>query len=65
LALNAGNANTTGSSNTVLGANADVGSGNFTFATAIGAGAVANASSQITIGQGKWQRLCFTFQANS
>ena len=48
---NAGNANTTGSSNTIIGANADVNSGNLTHATAIGAGALAVNSNEITLGR--------------
>ena len=49
---NAGNANTTGSNNTIIGANADFfGGGNFTFATAIGAGAVVSLSNEITLGR--------------
>ena len=42
--------NTTGSYNTAIGDYADVSSGKFTNATAIGAGAIATASNQVTIG---------------
>jgi len=42
--------NTTGSYNTAIGDNAGVSSGNLTNATAIGYGAIATASNQVTIG---------------
>jgi len=48
---NAGAANTTGNSNTVIGSGADLGSSNLTFATAIGAGAVTNSSDTVTLGR--------------
>jgi hypothetical protein len=47
---NAGGANATGDNNTILGAFANV-SGNFSFATAVGAGAVVNASNTVVIGR--------------
>lgn len=47
----AGDTNTTGGSNTIIGNSADVGSGSLTFATAIGAGAVATSSNQIVLGR--------------
>lgn len=46
------NNNTTGSSNTAIGAQADVSVGNLTNATAIGAGAVVDASNKIRLGNG-------------
>jgi Chaperone of endosialidase len=42
--------NTTGSANTAIGAFADVSAGNLTNATAIGSGAVVNASNKIRLG---------------
>ncbi|MGB4987798.1 MAG: hypothetical protein WBO10_01060, partial [Pyrinomonadaceae bacterium] len=47
----AGDSNTTGDNNTVLGANADVGSGNLTYATAIGANAIGFESNTIVLGR--------------
>ncbi len=47
----AGNANTTGDHNTIFGGNADVGSGNLSFATAIGASAVVTASNTVVLGR--------------
>jgi hypothetical protein len=49
--VSSGASNVTGSSNTVIGANADVGAGNLVFATAIGAGAVVSSSNQVVIGR--------------
>jgi hypothetical protein len=46
----AGDNSVTGSNNTVIGAGADVG-GDFSFATAIGAGAIAGASNTISLGR--------------
>jgi trimeric autotransporter adhesin len=51
LGARAGDTNTLGSNNTVLGALADLGSGELTFATAIGAGAVVNSNSTIVLGR--------------
>jgi hypothetical protein len=47
----AGDSNGTGSNNTIIGSLADVGSSGLTFATALGAGAVANASNTIAMGR--------------
>jgi hypothetical protein len=47
----AGINNTTGSNNTIIGTGADVGLGNLSFATAIGAGAIANSSNDIKLGR--------------
>jgi hypothetical protein len=47
----AGNSNTTGDNNTIVGVNADVGSGNLSFATAIGAGAIVSTNSTIVLGR--------------
>ncbi|HEY4289598.1 MAG TPA: tail fiber domain-containing protein [Puia sp.] len=44
--------NTTGSQNTGIGSNADVSTGNLSNATAIGAGAIVNASNKVRIGNG-------------
>ncbi|MGO9272412.1 MAG: beta strand repeat-containing protein, partial [Terriglobia bacterium] len=44
--------NTTGAFNTALGANADVGSGDLSNATAIGAGAIVSASNALVLGNG-------------
>ena len=46
-----GTTNTTGTSNTMLGANADLGANNLSFATAIGAGAMANNSNSVVLGR--------------
>jgi hypothetical protein len=43
--------NTVGSNNTIVGSNADVGATNLTFATALGAGAVAAQSNSIYLGR--------------
>ncbi len=48
---NAGNNITSGSNNTTIGTNSDVLTGDLTFATAIGSGAVATTSSSVTIGR--------------
>jgi len=48
---NAGFSNTTGSNNTIIGDAADVGAGNLTFATAIGAGAVVTVSNRVQLGR--------------
>jgi trimeric autotransporter adhesin len=48
----AGYENVTGSNNTIIGTFANVGAGNLTFATAIGAGAVVNSSNTIALGRG-------------
>lgn len=47
----AGSINSTGSNNTIVGSNANVAAGNFTFATAIGAGSVVSSSNTITMGR--------------
>jgi hypothetical protein len=47
----AGNENVTGSNNTLIGYNADVGSGDLTFATAIGANAIVSTSNTVVIGR--------------
>ncbi|HEX8264678.1 MAG TPA: tail fiber domain-containing protein [Pyrinomonadaceae bacterium] len=47
----AGYTNSTGSNNTVVGADANVGSGNLTFATAIGAGALVNNNNSVVLGR--------------
>lgn len=47
----AGDTNTTGWNNTVLGTFADVGSGNLSFATALGSGAKVNASNTVVLGR--------------
>src|SRR5262249_41570292 len=44
--------NISGAANTAIGANADVSSGVLTNATAIGAGAIVNASNKVRIGNG-------------
>lgn len=49
--INAGDANTTGNNNTIIGAAADVASNNLSFATAIGAGTVVDASNRIQLGR--------------
>ncbi len=46
-----GASNTTGSDNTIIGSGANVGSGNLSFATAIGADSVASLSSSIYLGR--------------
>jgi len=48
---NAGNTNTTGSNNTTLGFNSDVETADLSFATAIGAGAIAGFSNSIVLGR--------------
>ena len=50
--VGAGTSNTTGFSNTLLGSGANVGVGNLTFATAIGAGAVVSNNNSIVLGRG-------------
>jgi hypothetical protein len=47
----AGNSNVDGSNNTVIGAQADVGSNNLVFATAIGSGAVVSSNNTIALGR--------------
>lgn len=47
----AGNVNTTGFNNTLIGSGANVSVNNLTFATAVGSGAVADASSRVVIGR--------------
>ncbi|QQS42744.1 MAG: tail fiber domain-containing protein [Acidobacteriota bacterium] len=47
----AGNSNTTGSNNSVFGRGGDVGSGNLTFATAVGANAIVTSSNTIQLGR--------------
>ena len=47
----AGGGNVTGANNTIIGFNANVGSGNLTFATAIGAGAVVRNNNTIVLGR--------------
>lgn len=47
----AGDSNTTGSNNTIIGNNADVGSGNLSYATAIGAGAVVSTNNSVVLGR--------------
>jgi hypothetical protein len=47
---NAHGGNTTGDFNTAIGANADVSAGNLTNATAIGNGAIVNASNKVRLG---------------
>jgi hypothetical protein len=47
----AGDSNTTGGNNTSLGAFSDVGSGNLTYATAIGAGTIVSNSNTIQLGR--------------
>ena len=47
----AGNTNVTGNNNTIVGNSADVTSGNLTYATAIGADAVASQSNSIFLGR--------------
>ena len=49
--VDTGLANTSGSNNTALGSRADMGAGNLSFATAIGAGSVVNTSNTITLGR--------------
>ncbi len=51
LGIFAGNSNTTGSNNTVVGNNADVASGNLTFAAALGAGAIVSTSNTVVLGR--------------
>jgi len=46
-----GNTNTTGNNNTIIGHNADVGTNNLTYATAIGAGTVVTSSNTIMLGR--------------
>ncbi|MDQ4121795.1 MAG: tail fiber domain-containing protein [Acidobacteriota bacterium] len=46
-----GTNNTTGNSNTIIGAGANVASGSLTYATAIGAGAVVEASNNVVLGR--------------
>ena len=48
---NAGNANTIGSNNTIVGSLADVGANNLTFATAIGAGATVGNNNTVVLGR--------------
>ena len=50
-------ANTTGNYNTAIGYNANVKAGHFTNATAIGHGAIATASNQVTIGNSNVTRI--------
>ncbi|MCP9494026.1 MAG: tail fiber domain-containing protein [Pyrinomonadaceae bacterium MAG19_C2-C3] len=47
----AGNTNVSGNSNTIISHDADVGSGNLSFATAVGAGAVVSTSNTIQLGR--------------
>ena len=47
----AGTTNTTGSNNTLLGFNAEVGSGGLSFATAVGADAVVTSSNTVVLGR--------------
>src|SRR4029453_2206901 len=47
-----GTNNRTGSNNTVLGAFADVGVDNLSYATALGAGAVVSSSNTVVLGRG-------------
>ncbi|MGB7202256.1 MAG: tail fiber domain-containing protein [Pyrinomonadaceae bacterium] len=50
--INAGDSNTTGSENTIIGRSADVGAGNLTNATAIGANALVSQSNSLVLGNG-------------
>jgi hypothetical protein len=47
----AGSANTTGNNNTIIGKSANVGSGDLTFATAMGAGSRVSASNTVVLGR--------------
>jgi hypothetical protein len=47
----AGSSNTTGFSNTMLGNNANVGSGNLSFATAVGAGSTVSNNNSVVLGR--------------
>ena len=56
---NAGGTNLSGNKNTTIGHYANVGSGNLSFATAIGAGSVAPTSNSITLGRPNGQDTVF------
>lgn len=51
IGVSAGRTNTTGNANTLIGAGADVGAANLSNATAIGAGALVNASNTLVLGR--------------
>jgi hypothetical protein len=57
MGFNALSGNTTGSSNTAIGDTANVSAGNLTNATAIGAGAIVNASNKIRLGNDNVQTI--------
>jgi hypothetical protein len=57
----AGTSNVTGGANTLIGSNADVASDDLTFATAIGAGAVAPASDSIALGRSLGQDSVYIY----
>ena len=61
IGASAGETNTNGGGNTLIGANTDVAADNLTFATAIGAGAVAPQGSSIALGRSAGQDSVYIY----